>query len=96
MRTAQIAHIASVEGPAIFGGTMLEGAIGTAACAQLHSTLPDLQWGCQRFGPQLLVDGVAIGALRYEAFALCVPDNPGFGAILGPDPLAYHQRRQAA
>lgn len=96
MRTAQIAHIASAGGLAIFGGTMIEGNIGTAACAQLYSTLPDLQWGCQLFGPQLLIDDVAIGALRYEEFALCVPDGPGFGATLDPDKLAYHQRRQAA
>ena len=96
MRTAQIAHIASAGGLAIFGGTMIEGNIGTAACAQLYSTLPDLQWGCQLFGPQLLVDDVATSALRYEDYALCVPDGPGFGATLDPEKLAYHQRRQAA
>ena len=96
LRTAQIAQIASAGGLAIFGGTMIEGAIGTAACAQLYSTLPDLQWGCQLFGPQLLVDDVATSALRYEDFALCVPDGPGFGATLDPDKLAYHQRRQVA
>lgn len=96
MRTAQFAHMASAGGLAIFGGTMIEGAIGTAACAQLYSTLPDLQWGCQLFGPQLLVDDVAISALRYDDFALCVPDGPGFGATLDPEKLAYHQRRQTA
>lgn len=47
-------------------------------------------------GPQLLVNDVAIGALHYEEFALCVPDGPGFGATLDPDKLAYHPRRQAA
>lgn len=95
MRTAQIAHIASAGGLALFGGTMIEGAIGTAACAQLYSTLPDLQWGCQLFGPQLMTDDVATSQLRYEDFALWVPDGPGFGATLDPDKLAHYQRRQA-
>jgi muconate cycloisomerase len=95
MRTAQIAQIASAGGLALFGGTMIEGAIGTAACAQLYSTLPDLQWGCQLFGPQLLTDDVAISTLRYEDFALRVPDGPGFGATLDPDKLAHYERRQA-
>lgn len=74
---------------------MIEGAIGTAACAQLDSTLPELQWGCQRFGPQLLTDGVATSTLRCEDFALQVPCDPGFGATLDPDKLAHFQRRQA-
>ncbi len=94
-RTAQIAHIASAGGIALFGGTMIEGAIGTAACAQLYSTLPELQWGCQLFGPQLLVDDVAHSPLRYEDFALVVPPGPGFGATIDPERLAYHQRQPA-
>lgn len=92
MRTAQIAHMASAGGLAIFGGTMIEGAIGTSACAQLYSTLPDLHWGCQLFGPQLLEDDVAYSQLHYEDFALVVPPGPGFGAAIDPDRLAYHQR----
>lgn len=94
VRTAQIAHMASAGGLALFGGTMIEGAVGTAACAQLYSTLPDLQWGCQLFGPQLLADDVATSSLRYEDFALWVPEGPGFGATIDPDKLAHYQRRQ--
>ncbi|WP_313311642.1 muconate/chloromuconate family cycloisomerase [Pulveribacter sp.] len=96
LRTQQIAHMAAAGGLALFGGTMIEGAIGTSACAQLYSTLPDLQWGCQLFGPQLMVDDVATSGLRYEDFTLRVPHGPGFGATLDPDRLAYHQRRAHA
>ncbi|NMM77270.1 hypothetical protein B2J88_13535 [Rhodococcus sp. SRB_17] len=95
LRTAQVAHIAAAGGLAIFGGTMIEGAIGTSACAQLYSTLPDLHWGCQLFGPQLLVDDIATSQLRYEDFALVVPTGPGFGATVDPERLAYHHRRPA-
>lgn len=93
LRTAQIAHMAGAGGLALFGGTMIEGAIGTSACAQLYSTLPDLQWGCQLFGPQILADDVATSQLRYEDFALVVPPGPGFGSAIDPDRLAHYQRR---
>jgi muconate cycloisomerase len=40
----------------MFGGTMLESSVGTAASAQLFATLPTLKWGCQLFDPLLLKD----------------------------------------
>jgi len=91
-RTKQVAHIASAAGITLFGGTMLEGRIGTSACAQLFSTLPSLPWGCQLFGPQLLSDDVARVDLRYEDFALVPPVGPGLGAELDLEKLAFYRR----
>lgn len=96
LRNAQVAQIANAAGIGIFGGTMIEGCIGTSACAQLYATLPELQWDCQLFGPQLLTDDVAHGGLLYEDHALVVPQGPGFGAQLDRDKLAFYQRRQNA
>ena len=42
-----------------------------------------------------MTDDVATSTLRYEDFALLVPDGPGFGATIDPDKLAHYQRRQA-
>lgn len=91
-RTKQVAHIASAAGISLFGGTMLEGRIGTSACAQLFSTLPFLPWGCQLFGPQLLSDDIARADLRYEDFSLVVPSAPGLGVELDIEKLAFYRR----
>ncbi|MDD2179279.1 muconate/chloromuconate family cycloisomerase [Acidovorax sp. D2M1] len=91
-RTKEVSHIASAAGITLFGGTMLEGRIGTSACAQLFSTLPSLPWGCQLFGPQLLSDDVARVDLRYEDYALVPPSDPGLGAELDLEKLAFYRR----
>ena len=42
---ARVAVIADAAAVGLYGGTMLEGAIGTTASAQLFSTFPKLAWG---------------------------------------------------
>ena len=53
MRTAAIADAAGVS---LYGGTMLEGSIGSIASAHGFSALPQLAWGTELFGP-LLAEG---------------------------------------
>jgi len=91
-RTKRIAGIAEAAGISLFGGTMIEGQIGTSAYAQLFSTLPNLKWGVQLFGPQLLTDDVSVKAVRYENYELIVPTLPGFGTQLDEDKLAFYRR----
>ena len=55
LRTAQIAEAAGV---ALYGGTMLEGAIGTLASAHAFVTLNRLTWGTELFGPLLLTEEI--------------------------------------
>jgi muconate cycloisomerase len=69
---------------------MLEGAIGTSACAQLFSTFDSLRWGCQLFGPQLLLDDVASGPVIFEEFDVLVPDCIGLGVRLDADMLQFY------
>jgi muconate cycloisomerase len=76
---AAIANAAHID---LYGGTMLEGAVGTIASAQLFSTLPELKWGTELFGPLLLTQEILTEPLRYEAFALHLPSGPGLGIAL--------------
>jgi muconate cycloisomerase len=82
---ASVASIAQAAGIELYGGTMLEGAVGTIASAQLFSTFDALQWGTELFGPLLLTQEILTEPLRYENFALHLPQGPGLGITLNWD-----------
>jgi muconate cycloisomerase len=52
----QVAAIGDAAGIELYGGTMLEGAIGTIASAHAFATFRELQWGTELFGPLLLTE----------------------------------------
>ncbi|MEM7569692.1 MAG: muconate cycloisomerase family protein [Pseudomonadota bacterium] len=66
----------------LYGGTMLEGAVGTAASAQLFSTVEHFAWDTELFGPLLQRETLAITPLVYRDFQLEVPQGPGLGVGL--------------
>jgi muconate cycloisomerase len=82
---ASVAAIAQAAGIELYGGTMLEGAIGTIASAHLFSTFDSLKWGTELFGPLLLTEEILTEPLRYENFALHLPKGPGLGVSLNWD-----------
>lgn len=86
---AAIAHSANIS---LYGGTMLEGAVGTMASAQLFSTFHDLAWGTELFGPLLLTEEILREPLQYRDFALEIPRRPGLGIDLDEDKLARLRR----
>ena len=88
-RVAAIADAASI---GLYGGTMLEGAIGTIASAHLFSTFPRLAWGTELFGPLLLTEQLLTEPLQYQDFELSVPTGPGLGIELDGDRLRFFQR----
>ena len=92
LRTRKVASIAEAGGLSLFGGTMLEGGLGTAASAQLFATVQRLDWGCQLFGPLLLTDGVTVEQPVFRDFHLEVPGGPGFGMTIDDDKLAFYSR----
>jgi hypothetical protein len=51
-------------GIGLYGGTMLEGTVGTVASLHAWSTLP-LQWGTEMFGPLLLKDDIVSVPLTF-------------------------------
>jgi muconate cycloisomerase len=88
-RVAAIADAASI---GLYGGTMLEGAIGTTASAHLFSTFPKLTWGTELFGPLLLAEELVTEPLQYQDFELVVPTGLGLGVELDGDRLRFFQR----
>jgi len=86
---AQVATIADAAGIGLYGGTMLEGAIGTMASAQLFATFHQLQWGTELFGPLLLTEEILTEPLRYEDFQLHLPNGPGLGITLDEERVQF-------
>ena len=89
---AQVAAIAEAANIALYGGTMLEGAVGTMASAQLFSTFHDLAWSTELFGPLLLTEEILQEPLQYRDFALQLPTSPGLGLTLDTDKLKRLRR----
>jgi muconate cycloisomerase len=92
LRTRKVAAIAEASDIAWYGGTMLETSLGSAASAQVFSTLQDTPHGCELFGPRLMVDEIVKQPLVIEEFALKVPDGPGYGVEIDPAKLKRFDR----
>lgn len=89
MRTAAIADAAGVS---LYGGTMLEGSIGSIASAHGFSALPQLAWGTELFGPLLLKDDIVTARPQYRDFDLHMPEGPGLGLHIDEEKLAFYRR----
>lgn len=88
----RVAAIADAAGIGLYGGTMLEGAVGTIASAHLFATFANLQWGTELFGPLLLTEEILRTPLDYSDFELTVPTGPGLGIELDDDRVARFAR----
>lgn len=88
----RVAAIADAAGIGLYGGTMLEGAVGTIVSAHAFSTFANLQWGTELFGPLLLTEEILRTPLDYSAFELTVPAGPGLGIELDEDRVGFHTR----
>ncbi|GAB5094340.1 muconate/chloromuconate family cycloisomerase [Caballeronia sp. HLA56] len=93
MRTAAIADAAGV---LLYGGTMLEGSIGSVASAHGFSALPQLAWGTELFGPLLLKDDIVTARPQYRDFDLHMPAGPGLGLQIDEEKLAFYRRDKKA
>jgi muconate cycloisomerase len=89
MRTAAIADAAGVS---LYGGTMLEGSIGSIASAHGFAALPQLAWGTELFGPLLLKDDIVTARPQYRDFDLHMPEGPGLGLHIDEEKLAFYRR----
>lgn len=93
LRAAQdVAAIADAANIELYGGTMLEGAVGTMASAHVFSTFRDLHWGTELFGPLLLTEEILQVPLTYRDFELALPVAPGLGIGLDEERLNYFRR----
>jgi muconate cycloisomerase len=86
------AAIADAAGVSLYGGTMLEGSIGSVASAHGFAALPQLSWGTELFGPLLLKDDIVTARPQYRDFDLHIPSGPGLGLTIDEDKLAFYRR----
>ena len=93
MPAIQVATVAQLAGIGLYGGTMLEGGIGTAASAHVFSTFSDLSYGTELFGPLLLTEEVLREPLVYKDFMLQVPNKPGLGVEIDREKLNFMRRK---
>ncbi|MCS0628183.1 muconate/chloromuconate family cycloisomerase [Telluria mixta] len=89
----EVATVARLAGIGLYGGTMLEGGIGTAATAHVCATFAELEWDTELFGPLLLTEEVLREPLVYRDFELQVPTGPGLGVEIDTDRLRSLQRK---
>jgi muconate cycloisomerase len=94
--TAEVAAIGTAAGIGLYGGTMLEGSVGTIASAHVFATLPELAWGTELFGPLLQTEEILAEPPVYADFSLAVPTGPGLGIALDEDKLAFFRRDRTA
>jgi muconate cycloisomerase len=89
----RLAGVADACGARLYGGTMLESSIGTAASLHVYASLPQLQEGCELIGPELLAAEVVDAPIRARDGQVTVPHGPGIGVSLDEERLARYARR---
>jgi muconate cycloisomerase len=91
-RASEVVAIAKAAGLGLYGGTMLETGLGTAAALNLFATVETLHWGTEFFGPLLLTEDILTTPITYRDFGVEIPQGPGIGATLDPDKIAFFRR----
>lgn len=87
IEACEVAKIADLAGIDLYGGTMLEGPVGTIASAHTFSTFKNLAYGTELFAPLLLTEQILKQPLTYENFELVVPTGAGLGIELDEDKI---------
>lgn len=95
-KASDVVGIGQAAGIGLYGGTMLETGLGTAAALQLFSTIETLHWGTEFFGPLLLVNEILAAPLQYNNFCVELPAGPGLGVDLNAEVVAHYQRAEAS
>lgn len=92
-QTKKVAGIAEAAGLGLYGGTMIESSLGTAICAQLYATVPEMKFGTEIFGPLLFKDNVTVNEIKFENFEVVIPDGPGFGMEIDKEKVKHYARK---
>ena len=89
LKTAAIAEASDIS---LYGGTLLEGTIGSVASAHVFSTLNKMSWGTELFGPLLLTDDIVKTKVDFSNSSLKIPQGAGLGLELDEDKLEKYRR----
>jgi muconate cycloisomerase len=92
LATRDVAAVAEAAGIGLYGGCLLESSIGAAAHLQVFAGLRELTWGCEHFGPQILVEDLVEEPLRFADFRIHLPIGPGLGVTLDQEKLRRYAR----
>ncbi|MDJ1009252.1 MAG: muconate/chloromuconate family cycloisomerase [Paracoccaceae bacterium] len=87
MELKRAAGIATAHGMELYGGCLLESGIGAAAHLAVFSTLPELHWGTEHFGPRILARDLTLSGLTFRDFRIECPTGPGLGVTVDEDYL---------
>lgn len=93
IESCEVGKIAQLAGINLYGGTMLEGPVGTIASAHVFSTFDNLAYGTELFGPLLLTEEILKTPLQYQNFELTVPKTAGLGIELDEDKIDNLRRQ---
>lgn len=93
IEACEVANIAKLAGIDLYGGTMLEGPVGSIASAHAFSTFENLAFGTELFGPLLLTEEILKTPLRYENFELVLPTGSGLGIEVDEDKIEQLRRK---
>lgn len=89
----EVGKLANLAGIDLYGGTMLEGPVGTIASAHVFSTFSNLAYGTELFGPLLLTEQILKTPLQYENFELKIPTASGLGIELDENKIDHLRRK---
>jgi muconate cycloisomerase len=93
MAVLKLASIAEAAGISLYGGTLLEGSIGSIASAHAFSTLTNLEWGTELFGPLLLTEDIVTTPIEYKDYKMLLPQGPGLGLEIDMEKMKHYQRK---
>lgn len=93
LRTRKVAAVAEASDIGWYGGTMLETSLGSAASAHVFAGLGGVNYGCELFGPQLLVEDIVEKPMLIKDFHLIIPDGVGFGVEINERQLDRFTRK---
>ncbi len=89
----KVAAIAEAADISLYGGTLLEGTIGSVASAHAFSTLKTMSWGTELFGPLLLTDDIVKTKVAFSNASMKIPQGPGLGLELDLEKLNQYKRK---
>ncbi|MDG6933480.1 MAG: hypothetical protein JRN68_02160 [Nitrososphaerota archaeon] len=79
VKARAIYEVANAHGVASYIGCMIETSVGTAAYLHFASALPELEFGCELFGPLRLQGDITNRGVEYGRGEVFVPKGEGLG-----------------